>query len=205
MVKGVPYDTPVAGYRAGTCNILRLWSAVADEEFDLDAFPGRRVLARGRGEDPQREPHQGALPERLEPAAASSSGSSSSTSSCRARCRTASGCSPCRASRSSAFADMFAIQLNDTHPALAVAELMRLLDRRARARLGRGVGHHAPHARVHQPHAPARGARDLAAAAVRSACCRATSRSSTRSTGGSSTRCAREVPGDDARAAARCR
>ena len=47
---------------------------------------------------------------------------------------------------------------------------------------------------VHQPHAAARGARDLAAAAVRARSCRATSRSSTRSTGASSTRCARAFP-----------
>ena len=63
--------------------------------------------------------------------------------------------------------------------------------RRARPRLGRGVGSGAALDRVHEPHAAARGARDLAAAAVRSACCRATSRSSTRSTGASSTRSAR--------------
>ena len=38
VVKGVPYDVPVAGYGTQTTNFLRLWSAVADEEFDLDAF-----------------------------------------------------------------------------------------------------------------------------------------------------------------------
>jgi len=38
IVKGVPYDVPIAGYGTPTTNFLRLWSAVAAEEFDLDAF-----------------------------------------------------------------------------------------------------------------------------------------------------------------------
>lgn len=37
-VLGVPYDMPIAGYRNGTVNTLRLWSARASEEFDLAVF-----------------------------------------------------------------------------------------------------------------------------------------------------------------------
>ena len=37
-VKGIAYDTPIVGYRVGTCNILRLWKAEAIESFDFDAF-----------------------------------------------------------------------------------------------------------------------------------------------------------------------
>jgi starch phosphorylase len=37
-VMGVPYDMPIAGYRNGTVNTLRLWSARASEEFDLSVF-----------------------------------------------------------------------------------------------------------------------------------------------------------------------
>src|SRR5215470_12194889 len=37
-VKGIPYDVPIAGYGTHTTSFLRLWSAAADEEFDLDAF-----------------------------------------------------------------------------------------------------------------------------------------------------------------------
>jgi starch phosphorylase len=38
VVKGVAYDTPILGYRVGTCNRLRLWKAEAVESFDFSAF-----------------------------------------------------------------------------------------------------------------------------------------------------------------------
>ena len=71
---------------------------------------------------------------------------------------------------------------------------MRILLDDARPRLGRGLGPHAAHARLHQPHAAARSAREVAARAGSRCCCRATSRSSTRSTAGCSTTCARASP-----------
>jgi starch phosphorylase len=37
-VKGVPYDTPILGYRVNTANTLRLWKAEAPESFDFEAF-----------------------------------------------------------------------------------------------------------------------------------------------------------------------
>ena len=37
-VKGEAYDTPILGYRVGTCNTLRLWKAEAVESFDFAAF-----------------------------------------------------------------------------------------------------------------------------------------------------------------------
>src|SRR5213075_269307 len=37
-VQGVAYDTPILGYRVGTCNALRLWKAEAVESFDFAAF-----------------------------------------------------------------------------------------------------------------------------------------------------------------------
>ncbi len=38
VIKGVAYDTPIQGYGVHTCNVLTLWSARAVESFALDAF-----------------------------------------------------------------------------------------------------------------------------------------------------------------------
>jgi starch phosphorylase len=38
LLKGVAYDTPIQGYGVNTCNVLTLWSARAVESFALDAF-----------------------------------------------------------------------------------------------------------------------------------------------------------------------
>ncbi len=124
VVKGVPYDVPVAGYGTQTTNFLRLWSAVADEEFDLDAFQigeyWRAVDAKIRSEN---------LTKVLYPNDSSPAGKQLRLEqqyffvSCALQ-----DCIRLLTSRASIreFPDTFAVQLNDTHPALAVAELMRL-------------------------------------------------------------------------------
>ncbi|GAB6192169.1 glycogen/starch/alpha-glucan phosphorylase [Desulfocastanea catecholica] len=38
LVKGIPYDTPVPGYRVNSVSLLRLWSAEAPKSFDFDDF-----------------------------------------------------------------------------------------------------------------------------------------------------------------------
>jgi starch phosphorylase len=38
VVRGVPHDTPILGYRTNTANTMRLWSAQAVESFDFETF-----------------------------------------------------------------------------------------------------------------------------------------------------------------------
>jgi starch phosphorylase len=126
VVMGVPYDVPVAGYGTSTTNFLRLWSAAAAEEFDLDAFQvgeyWRAVDAKIRSEN---------LTKVLYPNDSSPAGKqlrleqqyffvSCALQDCFRLLKFGGG-SP------RDFADLVAVQLNDTHPTLAVPELMRLL------------------------------------------------------------------------------
>jgi glycogen phosphorylase len=124
-VKGIPYDVPIAGYGTQTTSFLRLWSAAADEEFDLDAFQvgeyWRAVDQKIRSEN---------LTKVLYPNDSSPAGKQLRLEqqyffvSCALQ-----DCIRLLLQRTTIreLADKFAIQLNDTHPALAVAELMRLL------------------------------------------------------------------------------
>lgn len=38
VVKGIPYDIPIVGYKVSNCNTLRLWKSVACEGFNFSAF-----------------------------------------------------------------------------------------------------------------------------------------------------------------------
>jgi starch phosphorylase len=125
FVLGVPYDTPVLGYGTANANFVRLWRAVATEEFDLDAF---------QAGDYRRAVEEKVLSENitkvLYPNDANEAGKqlrleqqyffvSCALQDC-IRLLLQSG-------TIGEFGDKFAIQLNDTHPAVAVPELMRLL------------------------------------------------------------------------------
>ena len=117
----------VPGYDTETVNIVRLWHARASREsFDLALFDAGRyaeaVEARMRSENISK-----VLYPNDSTRSAGSCGSSSSTSSSPARCGTSSGGSGSATATGTVFPDKVVIQLNDTHPVLAVAELMRLL------------------------------------------------------------------------------
>ena len=160
------FDTPVVGWRGARVNTLRLWSASAIDPIRLDAFNAGDHI--GAVSD---ETRAESLVRVLYPADSNAAGqelrlrqeyffSSASLQDIVRRhvqyfhdIRT--------------LPDKAAIQLNDTHPAVAVAELMRILQDTHHLGFGRGVGHHPAHLRIHQPHLAAGGAGKLAGALVR--------------------------------------
>ena len=126
VVNGIPYDTPILGYRVNTANTLRLWKAEAPESFDFGTF-NRGDYYGAVNQKVASENLTKVLYPNDEQARARSCGSSSSTSSSRARCRTCCASARIQKIPPERFHEKFAIQMNDTHPAIAVAELMRLL------------------------------------------------------------------------------
>jgi starch phosphorylase len=123
---GVPHDVPVLGYRVNTCDRLRLWRADATESFDFYAF--------NIGD------YYGAVEEKVGSETLSkvlypNDGTDEGR---RLRLKQQHFFVSCslqdmirnldqRGIPIQDFPDHWAVQLNDTHPAIAVAELMRLL------------------------------------------------------------------------------
>jgi glycogen phosphorylase len=125
VVRGVAYDTPILGYRVGNANLLRLWSAQAAESFDLQAFNvGDYYRAVDRKVDsenltkvlyPNDEPAAG---KRLRLEQQYFFVSCALQDMIRIHLQGSSDLQ--------GFEQRYVAQLNDTHPALAVPELMRL-------------------------------------------------------------------------------
>jgi starch phosphorylase len=126
LVNGVGYDTPIMGYGVNNVNLLRLWKSEAPESFDFQAFNVGdyygAVHAKMEAETiskvlyPNDEPEAG-KELRLKQQFFFVSCSLQDM----VRLQLGIDGSLDR------FHEKFAVQLNDTHPALAVAELMRLL------------------------------------------------------------------------------
>ncbi|MGB6309099.1 MAG: glycogen/starch/alpha-glucan phosphorylase [Steroidobacteraceae bacterium] len=125
-VMGVPYDTPILGYRTNTANTLRLWRSEAPESFDFAVFNrgdyygavNQKVASENLSKVlyPNDEQVRG-KELRLE--------QQFFFVSCSLQ-------DMLRILRTQKipleqFHVKFAVQLNDTHPAIAIAELMRLL------------------------------------------------------------------------------
>lgn len=126
-VLAVPFDTPIPGYKNNTVNTLRLWKAVATEEFNFDEFNAgdyaEAVAAKITAEN---------ITMVLYPNDANENGkelrlrqqyflASASLQDVLARWSSVHG------HDFSQFAAQNCFQLNDTHPSIAIAELMRLL------------------------------------------------------------------------------
>jgi len=124
---GVPHDIPIAGYGTKTVNLLRLWSSRATEDFDLAAFN------RGGYVEAVREKALGeTISKVLYPNDKTENGKElrlvqqyffiacSIRDILRRHFRTP-------GNSWANFADKVAMQLNDTHPAVSIAELMRIL------------------------------------------------------------------------------
>jgi glycogen phosphorylase len=126
-VIGVPHDIPVAGYGTKTANLLRLWASRASEDFDLNIFNSGSYV------DAVHEKAVGeTISKVLYPNDKTESGkelrlvqqyffvSCSLRDLIRRHFRN-------KKNTWDNFSEKAAIQLNDTHPAVAVAELMRIL------------------------------------------------------------------------------
>ena len=126
VVKGMAYDTPVPGYQVDTVNMLRLWKSEAVESFNFQAF--------NVGD------YYGAVEEKMTSETISKVLYPNDEPEIGKKLRLAQqyffvSCSlqdMIRIHRMKGvpmdrFHETFAVQLNDTHPSIAIAELMRLL------------------------------------------------------------------------------
>lgn len=125
-VLGVPYDTPILGYQVNTANTLRLWKAEAIESFDFAVFNEGNYY----GAVEQKVASEN-LTKVLYPNDETVAGKQLRleqqiffvSCSLQDMFRILAG----QGLPVEKFHEKFAIQLNDTHPAIASAELMRLL------------------------------------------------------------------------------
>ncbi len=126
IVLSVPYDIPVIGYQANTANFIRLWKAEACESFDFHSFNSGDYYGAVEGKVssenltkvlyPNDEPEVGKI---LRLKQQYFFVSSSLQDMIRIYKQ--------KGDFLGYFADKYVIQLNDTHPAVGIAELMRLL------------------------------------------------------------------------------
>ena len=125
-IKGIAFDTPVTGYGGSVINLLRLWKCESIESFDFEAFNAgdyfsslnEKIASESIGKIlyPDDEPYAG---KQLRLAQQYFFVSCALQDMIRQHLL--------RWQNIHTFSNSFSVQLNDTHPAIAVAELMRLL------------------------------------------------------------------------------
>ena len=126
-VRAIPYDMPITGYGTQNVNTLRLWKAEPIEEFDYDAFNSQRftdaIVDRERTMDisrvlyPNDTTFEGKVLRVRQQYFFCSASLQAIVDNYVAE----------HGSDLRGFAEYNAIQLNDTHPVLAIPELMRIL------------------------------------------------------------------------------
>jgi starch phosphorylase len=126
LVKAIPYDTPISGYRKNTVNTLRLWRSEAIEDFNFNAFNVGDYIGSVREKMQSENISKILYPNdedikgkelRLEQQYFFVSASLQNLVQLYVR----------HGRPLEKFHEKFAIQMNDTHPSISVAELMRLL------------------------------------------------------------------------------
>ena len=126
-VLAVPYDVPVIGYGTNNINTLRLWQCEAEEELDFNAFNdqdySRALAAKNKAEDITRVlyPNDSTWEGKRLRIKQQYVLSSASLQDMLRTFKAAHG------NDLTHFADYYAVQLNDTHPAMSIPELIRLL------------------------------------------------------------------------------
>ncbi|VEG30061.1 glycogen/starch/alpha-glucan phosphorylase [Actinomyces howellii] len=126
-VRAVPYDMPITGYGTRNVNTLRLWKAEPMEEFDYDAFNSQRftdaIVERERTADisrvlyPNDTTYEGKVLRVRQQYFFCSASLQEIVDNYVAQ----------HGTDLTGFAEFNSVQLNDTHPVLAIPELMRLL------------------------------------------------------------------------------
>ena len=126
-VIAVPYDMPVIGFENNTIGTLRLWQCEAEKELDFDAFNAQNYVkaleTKNKAEDITRVlyPNDSTLEGKQLRIKQQYVLSSASLQDILRSFRENHGCDYYR------LPEFDAVQLNDTHPAMAIPELIRLL------------------------------------------------------------------------------
>ena len=126
-VLAVPYDVPVIGYGTNNIGTLRLWQCEAEEELDFNAFNDqdylRALTQKNKAEDITRVlyPNDSTWEGKRLRIKQQYVLSSASLQDMLRVYKSVHGTDLSR------FAEFYAVQLNDTHPAMSIPELIRLL------------------------------------------------------------------------------